>query len=94
MRLSTTLDWWKNSCHGATVVPARAMISRTELDESPPSTPGRSPRAPPPPGWLRIASGTTTKLSATSTYIARSQRRKLPVAVIAISSAAAIGTAT
>ena len=34
------LDCWKNSCHGATVVPTIAMISSTEVDVTPPSIPG------------------------------------------------------
>jgi len=40
MRLSITLDCWKNSCHGATVVPTIAMISSIEVELIPPSTPG------------------------------------------------------
>ena len=45
-------------------------------------------------GWLAIASGIATKFVATNTYMNRSQRRKLPVAVIATSATAATGTAT
>ena len=40
MRLSTTLDCWKKSCHGATVVPTMAMMSSTAADEAPPAMPG------------------------------------------------------
>ena len=40
IRLSMTLDCWKNSCQGATVVPTIAMISSTALELTPPCTPG------------------------------------------------------
>ncbi len=40
IRLSITLDCWKNSCHGATVVPTIAMISSTAFELTPPCTPG------------------------------------------------------
>ncbi len=40
MRLSTMFDCWKNNCHGATVVPTMAMMSRTEVELNPPATPG------------------------------------------------------
>ena len=40
MRLSTTLDCWKNSCQGATVVPTIAMMSSTAVELTPPCTPG------------------------------------------------------
>ena len=40
IRLSMTLDCWKNSCHGATVVPTIAMISSTAFEVTPPCTPG------------------------------------------------------
>ena len=33
-------DCWKNSCHGATVVPTIAMISSTEVELAPPAIPG------------------------------------------------------
>ena len=36
MRLSTTLDCWKNSCQGATVVPTIAMISKIAPEVTPP----------------------------------------------------------
>ena len=40
IRLSMTLDCWKKSCHGATVVPTMAMMSSTAVDVTPPWTPG------------------------------------------------------
>jgi hypothetical protein len=40
IRLSMTFDCWKNSCHGATVVPTIAMISSTAVEFTPPCTPG------------------------------------------------------
>ena len=40
MRLSITLDCWKNSCQGATVVPTIAMISRTAVELAPPGIEG------------------------------------------------------
>ena len=40
IRLSMTLDCWKNSCQGATVVPTIAMISSTAFELTPPWTPG------------------------------------------------------
>ena len=88
-------DCWKNSCHGATVVPTIAMIRRTEVEFAPPWIPGTNR-----PwmiglafGWAMKNSGITNRLANTNTNIDRSQLRKLPVAVIAISANAAIGTA-
>jgi len=40
IRLSMTLDCWKNSCHGATVVPTIAIMSRIALELTPPWMPG------------------------------------------------------
>jgi hypothetical protein len=40
IRLSMTLDCWKNSCHGATVVPTIAMTSSTASELIPPWMPG------------------------------------------------------
>ena len=40
IRLSMTFDCWKNSCHGATVVPTIAMISSTAVELTPPRTLG------------------------------------------------------
>ena len=34
------LDCWKNSCHGATVVPTMAMMSSTDVELAPPAIPG------------------------------------------------------
>ena len=48
IRLSITLDCWKNSCHGATVVPTIAMISRIASEVTPPWTPGTNK-------WYRLA---------------------------------------
>ncbi len=61
---------------------------------NPPSTPGvtkpltNGPAA----GWLRKARGMTRKFTMMKTNMNRSQRRKLPVAVMAMSRTAAIGT--
>ena len=43
-------------------------------------------------GWLKLARGITKKLATMKTNMKRSQRRKLPVAVMATSRTAAIGT--
>ena len=40
IRLSMTLDCWKNSCQGATVVPTIAMMSSTAVELAPPWIPG------------------------------------------------------
>ena len=92
--MSITFDCWKNICQGATVVPTMATISSAALDVRPPSTPGTAKpvSTPPPLGWLSTASGSTSRLAARKTNIARSQRRKLPLSVIPISSSAARGT--
>ena len=88
------LDCWKNSCQGATVVPTMAMISSTDLEVNPPSTPGvTNPlKNGPAGGWLRKARGTTRKFTTMKRNMNRSQRRKLPVAVMATSRTAARGT--
>src|SRR5450631_3027437 len=87
-------DCWKNSCHGATVVPTTAMISSTAVDVAPPWIPGTKKwwMIVEPFGWAMKNSGTTRKLANTNTNIERSQERKLPVTVIATSATAAIGT--
>ncbi len=89
-------DCWKNSCHGATVVPTMAMMSRTEVEVTPPWIPGMNSPCTNGPGrgWEKTTSGMTKKFAATKMSMNRSQRRKLPVAVIAISARAAIGTET
>ncbi len=40
IRLSITLDCWKNSCQGATVVPTIAMISKIASELTPDWIPG------------------------------------------------------
>jgi hypothetical protein len=96
MRLSTILDCWKNSCHGATVVPTMAMTSRTEVELNPPRTPGTRKPWSTEPLWgcpcAYTASGITRKLATMKISMKRSQRRKLPVAVMATRPRAAIGT--
>jgi hypothetical protein len=91
IRLSTTLDCWKKSCHGATVVPTSATARKT----APPCTVAVGLAATCPRCAQAItASGTAARLAAMSTYIARSQPRKLPDMVTAIRKAAATGTET
>src|ERR1700676_1099434 len=94
MRLSTTLDCWKNSCQGATVVPTIAMISSTAPEVTPPEMLGTTnDLAESPHCGCDISSiGICSRVMAMNTNIARSQRRKLPVAMIAISATAAVGT--
>ena len=95
IRLSITLDCWKKSCQGATVVPTTATISSAEFDVRPPSTPGtKNPLSDAPgSGWLSNTSGRTSKLAKRNTNMARSQRRKLPLTVMPIRRSAAMGTA-
>ena len=87
-------DCWKKSCHGATVVPTMAMTRRTAVELTPPRTPGtRSPWITGPGcGCEKMTSGMTRKLATTKSSMKRSQRRKLPEAVIATSPTAATGT--
>ena len=94
IRLSMMFDCWKKSCHGATVVPTIAMISRTEVEFAPPAIPGtkKSCAMFPKLGCEMKNSGTISRFAKTNTNIIRSQRRKLPVAVMVNSSAAATGT--
>ena len=89
-------DCWKNSCHGATVVPTIAMISSTEVELAPPWIPGtkKSWAIGPTRGWAMKNSGISSRFANTNTNIDRSHERKLPLAVIPISAAAAIGTET
>ena len=96
IRLSITLDCWKNSCQGATVVPTIAMISSTEVEDAPPWIPGTKKSWAIGPMWgcAMKNSGTARKLVNTKMNITRSQRRKLPLAVMATSRTAAIGTET
>ena len=92
--LSMMLDCWKNSCHGATVVPTMAMISRTASLLIPPWMPGttRCFAADPQLGWDSSSIGIWTRLTAMNANMARSHRAKDPEAVIAISATAASGT--
>ena len=80
-------DCWKNSCHGATVVPTMAMISSTDVEVESPVDPGNHQAVQEGPhcGWLKMARGLTRKLTTTKTYMKRSQLRKLPEAIMAIS---------
>ncbi len=96
IRLSTMLDCWKNSCQGATVVPTMAMMSRTAADDTPPLIPGTTKLRPIVPqwGWDRKNMGIWRRLMAMNTNIARSHRRKLPLAMMATRATAATGTAT
>ncbi len=82
------LDCWKNSCHGATVVPTMAMINSTDVEVNPPWTPGvtKPLKNGPAAGWLKMARGMTRKFNTMKMNMNRSQRRKLPVAVMATSS--------
>ena len=93
--MSTTFDCWKYSCQGATVVPTMAKISSAPFEVRPPSMPGSTNplSAAPGSGWLRTRRGSASRLANRKTNIARSQRRKLPLSVIPISSSVAIGTA-
>ena len=77
-----------------TVVPTMAMIRRTEVESKPPCTPGvtRPLKKGPAVGWLMKAKGMTRKLATMNTNMKRSQRRKLPEAVMAIKVTAAMGT--
>ena len=87
-------DCWKKSCHGATVVPTMAMIRSTEVELKPPCTPGvtKPLKKGSAVGWLMNARGMTRKLATMNTNMKRSQRRKLPVAVMAMRVTAAMGT--
>src|SRR5579872_1949385 len=87
-------DCWKKSCHGATVVPTMAMMSRIAVELNPPFTPGTTNpwRTGAPWGWENTANGMTRKLAKMKMNMNRSHRWKLPDAVMAMSIAAAIGT--
>ena len=93
IRLSTTLDCWKNSWAGAIVVPTSATSSSSVEVAVPPRSVGTRPAATA-AGWGRLtsASGISARSAAIITYIARSQRRKLPLAVYHEQEAAATGT--
>ena len=95
IRLSTTLDCWKNSCQGETVVPIRAMATSAAASAGPRLPPAGATEAGP-VWWARprTMSGTAARLSATRRYMARSHRRKLPVTTTAIRTSAAAGTET
>ena len=98
MRLSTTLDCWKNSCHGATVVPTigddeqqHRRVQPTREAAGPARRHRRFQRRDAP----ATPSGTISTFTAiTSRNINRSQRRNDPPATTANSSTAAAGTAT
>ncbi len=92
--MSMTFDCWKNSCHGATVVPTMLMISSSAVPSKPPRTEGTtlSWTTMPISGWTISVSGMATRLTTMKPYMKRSQRRKLPVMVTAISATAATGT--
>src|ERR1700742_3898258 len=94
MRLSTTLDCWKNSCQGATVVPTIAMISNTASELTPPEMPGTTNdfAACPHCGCDISTIGICNRLTAMKTNMALSQRRKLPLAMMATSATAETGT--
>src|ERR1700738_1333002 len=96
MRLSTTLDCWKNNCQGATVVPTMAMMSKIASDDGPPWMDGTKVlRTTEPQLECTIhTSGTAARLKIRNTNMNRSQRRKLPVTVVATSRTAATGTDT
>ena len=76
------------------MVPTIAMISSTASDEMPPMMVGTTNDLPARPhcGCDISSIGICTRLTAMNTNIARSQRRKLPVAMIAISATADTGT--
>src|SRR5215475_10803180 len=94
MRLSTTLDCWKNSCQGATVVPTMAMINSTASELTPPEMLGTTNdfAARPHCGSDISSIGICSRVIAMNTNIARSQRRKLPLAMMATSATAETGT--
>jgi len=78
------------------VVPTIAMISRIEVELTPPWIPGTKKSCPIGPALMCAMknSGISSRLPNTNTNMARSQERKLPLAVMPISAAAATGTAT
>ncbi|CNH30640.1 Uncharacterised protein [Mycobacterium tuberculosis] len=95
MRLSTTLDCWKNSCHGATVVPTIATVNSSTVEFRPPGNCGTSPAAVAfTVGCAISAIGMISTFTAISRNISPSQRRNEPPATTANNSAAAAGTAT
>src|SRR5580693_4524355 len=94
MRLSTTLDCWKNSCQGATVVPTIATISSSTVESSPPGNWGTIPLA----VCVRVGCTSSTigmisTFTAISTNISASQRRNEPPATTANNSTVAAGIA-
>ena len=95
IRLSTTFDCWKKSCHGATVVPTMATMSRAPLEVRPPWMPGtRKPWSTGPRvGWASTTSGTTSALPPRMRNISRSQVENLPVTVMPTRKRAPMGTA-
>src|ERR1700741_3374678 len=94
MRLSTMLDCWKNSCQGATVVPTIAMISSTASELTPPVMLGTTNdfAACAHCGCDISSIGICSNVIAMKTNMARSQLRKLPLAMIATSATAEIAT--
>lgn len=79
IRLSTTLDCWKKSCQGATVVPTMETISSSSVESRPPGNCGMKPL----PVSVTLgrdisAIGNITMLIAISPKMNRSQRRNEP----------------
>jgi hypothetical protein len=94
MRLSTTLDCWKNNCQGATVVPTIAMINSSTVEPSPPGKRGISPSAVPfRVGCTSSTVGMIAAFTAISPNVSPSQRRNEPPATTANSNTAAAGIA-
>ncbi len=94
MRLSTTLDCWKNNCQGATVVPTIAMINSSTVELTPPANRGMSPPATPlAVGCTNSTIGMTSTFTAISRNISPSHRRNDPPATTANSRTAAAGIA-
>ncbi len=97
MRLSTTYDCWKNSCHGATVVPTMPMISSMTV-ASWPLPPGTDGRTKPcatwlAGGWASRYTGMSSSDPMQNAIAIRSNRRKLPVIAEAMMTSAASPTA-
>src|SRR6516162_6897331 len=94
MRLSTTVDCWKNNCHGDTVVPTIATTSSSTVELSPPENCGISPPAVHfREGCTSSTIGMISTFTAISRNISPSQRRNEPPATTANKSTAAAGIA-
>src|ERR1700752_3059731 len=95
MRLSTTVDCWKNDCHGDTVVPTIATTNSSTVELTPPGNCGISP-----PtvsfgvGCTNSTIGIISTFTAISRNISPSQRRNEPPATTANNNTAAVGIAT